>query len=318
MTQGSSDLRTSGLPDSRPIFVPLRPYTEPEALERLCPGAETIFACDFYVTGAEHGIEEKGGFRIGRILNVDHHAPHSRMERPITSTELAYDHLTAGAHADPASCVVIHHTDCDSILSSAMLLGLLPADPVLVAASIAADHTGEENAIADLLQALDEGRRGDRTVEQYLESLHAVENLCAGRPLGDTATEALTHRRARRNLAQELKSRFDLRDGVALAISDRSIDSAFFPALVPEAAVIMVVSPNVANPDRWTVKLRLGKSAPPGLTLHSLRITDWDPQYGGRWNAGSDGRGGGTDIESALYASRLRARLHEATTDLQK
>ena len=75
----------------------------------------------------------------------------------------------------------------------------------------------------------------------------------------------------------------------------------------------MLVSPNVANLDRWTVKLRLGKNAPPGLTLHSLRVTDWDPQYGGRWNAGSNGRGGGTTIESAWYASRLRARLHEAT-----
>lgn len=229
-----------------PIFIPLRPCTDAEELERQCPEAATIHACDFYVTGAEHGIPEPGGFRIGRILNVDHHAPHPRMEQPVTSTGLAYEHLIAGGRPDPASYVIIHHTDCDSILSSAMLLGLLPADPDLVAASVAADHTGEENEIADLLQALDEGRRGDRT------------------------------------------------------------------GVVPEAAVTMVASPNVADPARWTIKLRLGESAPPGLTLHALAITDWDPKFGGRWNAGSNGRGGGTHIEPELYAIRLRARLDEA------
>jgi hypothetical protein len=292
-----------------PIFVPLRPYTDAIVLEERCPGAETIYACDFYVTGAEQGIPEPGGFRIGRILNVDHHAPHPRMEQRITSTVLAYEHLMTGGHASPASCVIIHHTDCDSILSSAMLHGLLPADPELVAASVAADHTGEENEIADLLQALDEGRRGDRTAEQYAESLRAVEDLRAGPPLGAAATKALEGRRLRRRLAQELKDSFDLRDGVAFAVSDHSIDSAFFPALVPEAAVIMVACPNVADRARWTIKLRLGESAPRGVMLHSLGVTAWDPLFGGRWNAGSNGRGGGTDRAPGEYAERLRARL---------
>ena len=295
-----------------PIFVPLRPYTDAAVLERRCPDAETIYACDFYVTGAEHGVPEAGGFRIGRILNVDHHAPHPRMEQPITSTGLAYEHLIAGGSADSASCVIIHHTDCDSILSSAMLLGQLPADPELVGASVAADHTGDENEIADLLQALDEGRRGDRTAEQYLQSLRAVEDLRAGRPLGDVATEALARRRNRRDLALELRDRFDLRDGVAFAVSDHSIDSAFFPALVPEAAIIMVACPNVADPARWTIKLRLGESASRGVTLHSLGITEWDPLFGGRWNAGSNGRGGGTDKEPGEYAERLRASVKQA------
>ena len=294
-----------------PIFVPLRPYTEAEELERRCPGSATIHACDFYVTGAEHGTLEPGGFRIARILNVDHHAPHPRMEQRITSTALAYGHLNAGGRAGPTSSVIIHHTDCDSILSSAMLLGLLPADSGLVAASVAADHTGEEHPVADLLQALDEGRRGDRTADQYFESLHGVESLLAGRMLDAAATDALERRRARRELAHELKSegRFDVRDGVAFAISDHSIDSAFFPALVPEAAIVMVACPNVADPDRWTIKLRLGESAPSGVTLHSLRITGWDALFGGRWNAGSNGRGGGTDMHPGQYAIELRARL---------
>jgi hypothetical protein len=299
-----------------PILVPLKPYTEAEELEQRCPGSGTIHACDFYVTGAEHGIPEPGGFRIGRILNVDHHAPHERMEEPITSTGLAYEHLIAGGRADATSCVVIHHTDCDSILSSAMLLGHLPADPELVAASVAADHTGEANRVADVLQALDEGRRGHRTAEHYLQSLRAVEDALAGRPLGDAVTEALERRRKRRGLALALKDSFDLLDGVAVAVSDHSIDSAFFPAVVPEAAVIMVASPNVADPARWTIKLRLGESAPQGLTLHSLRITEWDPLFGGRWNAGSNGRGGGTDTPPPQYVEKLRASARRATAEL--
>ena len=194
-----------------------------------------------------------------------------------------------------------------------MLLGLLPADPELVASSVAADHTGEEDAVADLLQALDEGRRDDRSPEQYLESVQAVENLRAGRPLGEAATEALERRRMRRELALELKDRFEVRDGVAFTVTDHSIDSAFFPALVPEAAVVMVACPNVADPTRWTIKLRLGERAPRGLTLHALKITDWDPSFGGRWNAGSNGRGGGTDLAPADYAAKLRARLTKLT-----
>jgi hypothetical protein len=215
--------------------------------------------------------------------------------------------------------VIIHHTDCDSILSSAMLLGLLPADPELVAASVAADHTGEENAVADLVQALDEGRRGERSPEQYLESVRAVKDLRAGRPLGEAATEALQRRRMRRALALALKDGFDLRDGVAFAVSDHSIDSAFFPALVPEAAVVMVACPNVADPTRWTIKLRLGERAPLGVTLQTLGITDgWDPSYGGRWNAGSNGRGGGTDIHPAIYAGKLRTRLSQTTVAISE
>ena len=62
-----------------PIFVPLKAYTGAAELEQRCTGSRTIYVCDFYVTGAEQGIPEPGGFRIGRILNVDHHAPHPRM-----------------------------------------------------------------------------------------------------------------------------------------------------------------------------------------------------------------------------------------------
>lgn len=61
-------------------------------------------------------------------------------------------------------------------------------------------------------------------------------------------------------------------------------------------------------PRRWNVKLRLGNAAPPGFTLHDMKIPNWNPAFGGRWNAGSKKRGGGTSIEPRDYANRLLAK----------
>jgi hypothetical protein len=300
--------------NSRPIIAPLRPYTSSEEVGSLCPGQGGIYACDFYVDGAEHGEIEPGGLRLARILNVDHHAPIARMEDEITSTMLAAQHLNAGGEVDPDGHVVIHHTDCDSMLSSAMMLGILTPDQGLVDASVCADHTGAAHPVADLLQALDDGRGGTRTLEQYATSLRNLRALLDGQPIEDAAVAALARRAARRAAATALVEsgafEIDAERLVALAESDGSIDSAFFPALLPDVAVIMVV--HRREDDRWTVKLRLGGRRIPGVTLHTLRVTDWDPAFGGRWNAGSNGRGGGTSMTPREYAKRLRASLLEA------
>jgi hypothetical protein len=294
-----------------PSILPLRPFVSAAELEARFPAEASIYACDFYVSGAEAGQIEEGGLRIGRILNVDHHAPLARMHSRVTSTELACRHLTAGARPDPTHRVVINHTDCDSILSSSMLLGHLPADPDLVAASIRADHTGEDDRVADLLQALDEGRSGDRTEEQYHESLRNVGLLLAGRPLESVAVEALHRRERRRDAARRVASASEgsLSDGLAFFRPESEIDGAFFRALEPGASVIMLAIASSVTPGRWIVKLRLGDAAPEGLTLHTLGIGEWDPGFGGRWNAGSNKRDGGTEMDPEEYAARLRARL---------
>jgi hypothetical protein len=299
--------------DVRPTIAPLRPYTSAEQLEALCPDEGEIFACDFYVTGAEQGVIAPGGLRLGRILNVDHHAPIARMEAEVTSTMLAAQYLNAGGEVDPLGSVVIHHTDCDSVLSSAMMLGILPPDPDLVNASVCADHTGAAHPVADLLQALDDGRGGTRTLEQYATSLRNLRALLNREPLEDEAVAALARRERRRAAAMALvDSRtfdIDAERLVAFAVSDGSIDSAFFPAQLRHVAVIMLA--HRRDDTRWTVKLRLGGRQLPGLTLHTLGVTDWDPRFGGRWNAGSNGRGGGTSIRPRDYAERLRERVFD-------
>lgn len=302
-------------------IFPLRNSITPTEVVAACPDDRPIYVCDFYLQGAEQGDLEPGGLRLGRILNVDHHAAIPAMQAPVTSTQFAYAHLTASGgviNGDRASWVVINHTDCDSVLSSAMLIGHVPADRDLVRASICADHTGDEHPVADLLQALDEGRHGDRTESQYDESLRNLQLLLAGRALEPVAVEALRRRRDRATAARRLvESGGITRLGpVALGVLPAEIDGAFFPALLPEAMVIILASPHPNVPLHWSVKLRLGKAAPTGLTLHRLRVTDWDANFGGRWNAGSNKRGGGTPVAPQDYALAVAERVTLTLTAL--
>lgn len=300
-----------------PTIIPLTNRVTAAEVERECPWQAPIFACDFAVEGAEDK-GNAGGLELGRILNVDHHADVPRMQQPVTSTQLARDYLMT--HPGPiarGSWVVINHTDCDSVLSSAMLMGLISPDEQFVTASRCADHTGAENAIADLLQALDESREGTRTEEQYLESLRNLALLLANKPLEPAAEAFVALRMARRNAAKQFVDAraFKTEDAVVMAITDEAYDGAFFVPLLPRAAVIMTARPHSTNTQRWIVKLRLGTAAPPGLTLHALGVTEWDSNFGGRWNAGGNkrpparGAEGGTDTAPDDYLATLRSAL---------
>jgi hypothetical protein len=306
---------SAGKLGTTPVMLPLRATVSREEVEMACPGRGSVIACDFYVSGAERGTPVPGGFRLGCILNVDHHAPVERMQRPITSTALACELLRTRVSSSPPvqEAVVINHTDCDSILSSALIMGLFEPGESLVAASIAADHTGDANPVADLLQGLDEARKGDRTPEQYTESVRSLHLLLEGHRLSADSQRAIDSRLARRDAAAQIVKDgcFHLDGPLAWAVMDDEIDAAFFRPLLPRAALIMVANPHDDTRGRWNVKLRVGGAAPPGFTLHSLGIRNWNPAFGGRWNAGSNKRGGGTSIEPRDYANRLLAKLME-------
>ena len=302
-----------------PTIMPLRGRITAADVEAECPGRRPIQVCDFYVQGAEEGTEVTGGLQLGSIQNVDHHAPLACMERPVTSTMLAAEYLRARPAGGPAAWVVINHTDCDSVLSSAMMMGAIEPTDYLVAASVCADHTGEEHPVADLLQALDEARVGDRTEGQYLESLRNLKLLLNHSALEPAAVRALRKRSNDRARARRLVDEGNVPTDRWLAVVelDEEMDGSFFPPLLPDAAVIMLATRSGDDTGRWIVKLRLGKAAWPGLTLHTLPVSDWDSNYGGRWNAGGNKRGGGeeplasggTSIEPEAYAEKLRERL---------
>ncbi len=127
------------------------------------------------------------------------------------------------------------------------------------------------------------------------------------------ASALLGQRLRRRERAARLvaEGAFTRVGGVAMAVLSEETDGELFPGLLPDARVVMLALPGTA-PGTWRVKLRLGAAAPDGLSLAALGIEQFDPRYGGRWNAGSDRRGGGTTIAPGVYAGQVAERLDRA------
>lgn len=268
-----------------------------------------LVVCDCYVAGAEGWESVHGGYARGRILNVDHHADTERMRRPISSANLALQYVDAVGAPPSGVTVVINHTDCDSILSSGIMSGRLVPDPIFGHAAVAADHTGAAHPVADLLQALD----WERDVEL---SFRCLDDLLHDRPLPAIARAKLDERQRMRERAERV-----VREGVmhmdgpiAWGVFDETIFGEFFPALLPDAVAILAIAPHHdLLPGRLEMKLRLGTAAPSGFTLKGL-LDDFDPMFGGRWNAGANkrplaGMPGGSEIPPATYAAEVRRRV---------
>ena len=265
-----------------------------------------IIACDFYVDGAENGTEAPGGYEIDGILNVDHHAETPRMMRYVSSTNLAIEQIQRSGPPDRNTMILVSHTDCDSVLSAAIISGELAPDPQFGDAAIAADHTGAPNGIADVLQALDERR------DLYF-SLRNLRKFLNGDQLDRIAQPHYARRLKKRELAAEaIEQRVvTVERQLAFGILEQKIDGEFFPAKIPEASVILLMN---RRPDsnRWDAKMRLGLNAPPGASLHQLHLERFDPAFGGRWNAGSNRRNGGTTIEPGSYARLVAEAMQSA------
>lgn len=277
----------------------------------LDPHPGPVVVCDCYVEGIEHGTAVPGGYERGRVVNVDHHADTPRMRRRVSSANLAIERVRACGVAPDGTTVVVNHTDCDSILSAGIIAGRLEPDGDYGDAALAADHTGAEHPIADLLQALDPAR----DVELSFRSLDALRR---GRPLEAAVEAALDDRRRRRQAAADAVASGRMRmDGpIAWGVFDETLQGEFFPALLPEAVVILAMAPHrELPPGRLEMKLGLGARAPEGFSLHGL-LAGFDPGFGGRWNAGAnkrprDDRPGGSDVAPERYAAELRRRVEE-------
>lgn len=293
-----------------PTILPLRERVCKEEVETECPGQGGIYACDFKVEGAESFEAVSEALKSGRVWNIDHHANLPANQTHITSTVIATRFLREH-QTGPLSRVVINHTDCDSILSSALMMGLLEPTPEFEVASVHADHTGEPNRIADVLQALDETRRGARTDDQYLQSIRNLKLLLANRPLELEAAAALASREGDRKKASRIAEGLERRadDSVAYIPLEEEIDGALFLPFLPWAAVLMISVPHSKVSGHRLLKLRLGPAAPRELSLHHLAIHDFDDAYGGRWNAGSNKRGGGSAISDEVYLRTIISRL---------
>ncbi len=268
--------------------------------------ASLVAVADSYMESVETWTPMPWGWQTRvadrRLLNIDHHADDARFFRRVSSGNLAIEYVKAEGVLPDDAQALINHTDCDSVVSAAILTGLLPPEEKFGDAVIAADHTGEPNPIAELLQALD-------PLRDFEYSLRNLDRLLRNVPLEPLAMELVEKREKERSRARRLveAGAFQMIGRVAvakLAQADR-VAGEFLPSLLPHAAVIVSASP--MENGRWETKVRLGLAAGPGVTLYSLGIRQWEPNFGGRWNAGSTKRAGGSTIDPTALAERLSA-----------
>lgn len=290
--------------------------TKEELLEAF-PGKK-IVAVDFYIKGIEKDVENEGGFQDENFVNIDHHAPIERMIKQISSTNLAMEYVKKHGiiSNDPNTIVVINHADCDSVLASAILRGILPPEEKFGEAAIAADHTGKENKIADLLQSFDAAEKRDLEF-----SLRNLQLLLEGKSIEKEAQELLANRYEDRKRAERVVNdgKFHSTGQISWTKLDKKISGELLPALLPDAKIIMLASPLKSDPSRWEIKLRLGMKALDGLSLKTLmKNQDFDPVYGGRWNAGANNRPdpkrklpSGTTLSPEEYAKKLDELLEK-------
>ncbi|KAJ4462707.1 hypothetical protein PAPYR_719 [Paratrimastix pyriformis] len=282
-------------------------------ISHLLPEQRRGVACDFYIEGIEKddqdGQTEKRSFGHikGRITNVDHHSPIPEFCRRVSSGNLALRYVAEMGVVAAEDPVFINHTDCDSILSSAIVRGILPPLPEFGEAVIAADHTGSPNPIADLLQALDSHKSVATSLKWLCAYMH-------GMPLDEPTRCRVAGRQAERQSIASLvgAGRFQpIGSGVVVCVlQEGDMNAELTVSQLPEAVAIVVGAPRLGG--KWTIRTRLGLAAPPGLTFNEIAPDKFvDPLWGGRWNAGANQRGGGTVMHPVEWAGRLATRIEQ-------
>ncbi|MDP1834849.1 MAG: hypothetical protein Q8K75_02875 [Chlamydiales bacterium] len=215
------------------------------------------------------------------VYSYDHHGPDIRMQMQISSTSLSQELMRR--RKNPFPHVYGTHVDTDSLLSYFVLL-TANVDEQFSTASIAADHTGAENRIADVLQSLTDLRNVEF-------SFDCLDDVLENRTLPEKAQRLLDTRLRNRERALEYVQNgiiAPMGNGVYVGRFEEALPGELLPALIPEAKVIALVSS--LKPGIKEIKVRAGCKFPSGLSLNQLGL----PNYGGRWNAGSTKRFGGT------------------------
>ena len=239
------------------------------------------------------------------------------MRRIVSSGNLASRYIELKGSLPKEYTVVANHTDCDSVISTLLMGDIINPHQELNAAVIAADHTGEENLIADLLQGLDKLRDFNFSVSELLK-------LLSGQELSPVSLSAIQRRQDVRNELKTILSNpehLTFYGNVALIQSPISINAELVTPLLADAVAIIILEPrnpmDVTNdsPNVYVSRIRLGlKGMELGLNLHNLQINDGvSPHWGGRWNAGSDNRGGGfpNDKDPLQSATLLNKRIRQ-------
>ena len=209
------------------------------------------------------------------------------MRKHISSTTLANKYVTERGPLNDSYAVIINHTDTDSMLSSLIMSGKLKPHDEFDMAAVAADHTGAENIISDLLQALEDDRCLDKSVD-------ALQKIVKKR---------LSIRQKLRMLVDN--GEFKMDGSIAYILLDRKIDAGLLPFFFPAADAVIVAWPMPkGSKGKWGIKTRL-VTANNDIVLNKMDL----PDTGGRWNAVSTTRHGGTDIDLEEYVKIVKRNI---------
>lgn len=291
-------------------LIELEGDKEFEAIKAKAPGQDIVLA-DARMKGVEEWERKGPAFVRENVTVVDHHMNLPEMSRNISTTNLAIDYVRQFGPVPKETVVMISHTDCDSILSSLILRGIIKPEDKYGEAAIAADHTGVPNEIGDLVQSLEKDDHNEDARDVEL-SVRNLELFLKGEPLEPEAQSQLEGRLAEREKIAEMVKGFKHTDSgyIYYAKLDKNIDGGLVPGVLPEAHIIVMFVPKPGNDSLQIAKGRLGNSAPAGTDLRFL-LKNIDENFKGRWDAGSNARSGGTSIPMEKYISDLDATYLE-------
>lgn len=277
-------------------LIEKKPHNPVEELQDMFPNKK-LFVCDFYVKESEQGIKQPFGLEFKNVTNIDHHAPIPEMSGHISSGILASRYVQKNGPISKG-IILINHCDCDSIISSFLMAGIIQPDKKFDNAVIAADHTGVDNEIADLLQSIQYNRN----------VLFITKNLflfLEGKEIEPEAQKLVKKKQEEKKLIQSMITGGKVKTvgDVVVIVTKEEIDPTFAIKSMPEAKVIIAAYPRTDN-NKWNVRVRLGQAAE-DIELNTMEI----PDFGGRWNAGSTRRTGGTDIPPEEYAQIINEKI---------
>ena len=249
-----------------------------------------LCVCDLCVEGSEKGeIAGSGAIRFDDLLIIDHHPNLPEMRGHVCSTTFAHRYVAKCGPLGGGYAVVINHTDTDSILSSLIMCGMLEPRDEFDEAAIAADHTGEENLISDVLQALED----DRCLQRSIEVLQRI----------------LERRIWVRQKLRALRDcgRLKMDGDVACGVLDEKIDAGLLPWLFPEAKVALCawLMPE-GSKGKWAIKARVCGCSD-CIDLKAMNL----PDTGGRWDAVSTTRHDGTNTEPEEYVKTVKEGIEQ-------
>ncbi len=282
----------------RIVLISQKPRNTKEEIASIV-GHEKVCACDFYIEGSEDWLMEDLALRDGSFFNIDHHSPRPELMHRVSSGNIAASYVKRNGILPSDYKVVLNHTDCDSIITAFIMLGIIEPEERFLRSVIAADHTGEEDSIADLLQSI-----------EYSRNLDSISNslflMLEGKELPQDAKDMLGLREKNRERVRSMieHNRFHKIGSIAVFITESNLDPAILVSLLPDSSAIMVSSQSKKDESRWIHRIRLGKDID-GVSLKNCNL----PDFGGRWNAGSTRRHGGSTLGPLEYGKVLDQEL---------